>query len=94
MFYYDGSQFDIGVAALLLKRTVWGEVLCMNWRLGVMVVLKNDEHERIKVDGTVCLELYGVGRSIYAWEHSAAFGLQTIGLGVGTIMARARSSLV
>ena len=48
MFYYDGSQFDIGVAALLLKRTVWGEVLCMNWRLGVMVVLKNDEHERIK----------------------------------------------
>ena len=47
---------------------VWDEVLRMKGRPRSGVLLKNDEHETIKVDGARCLgclELYGVYGSIY-----------------------------
>ena len=72
---------------LLFRRTVWDEVLRMDRRLRSGVLLKNDEHKRVKVNGARCLgclELYGVYRSTCDWDHFPAFRLPLVCLGVGT----------
>ena len=52
---------------------------------GLQVVQKNSEHEMIKVDGAHCgLELYGVYRSTFVWDHFPAFRLQSLVFGCWT----------
>ena len=50
---------------------------------GVQMAQKNNEHEMIKVDGARCgLELHGVYRSTFAWDHAPSLSSTITGLWV------------